>query len=105
MFCPKCKSEYREGFKVCIDCGLDLVEALPNNEIEDLDYEYKELVTIRTTNNQMIIALVKSILDSAEIKYFIKGGLSYRNIDPMEIQVFEEDAIYAKDLIKELDMQ
>lgn len=25
-WCPKCKNEYREGIKVCVDCGCDLVE-------------------------------------------------------------------------------
>lgn len=25
MYCPKCKTEYREGFKECSDCGVDLV--------------------------------------------------------------------------------
>lgn len=25
-WCPKCKSEYREGFTVCADCGCELVE-------------------------------------------------------------------------------
>lgn len=28
MWCPKCKNEYREGIKVCADCGCDLVERL-----------------------------------------------------------------------------
>ena len=26
MFCPKCKYEYREGFYVCSDCNVDLVD-------------------------------------------------------------------------------
>ena len=25
MFCPRCKSEYRDGFARCSDCGVDLV--------------------------------------------------------------------------------
>lgn len=29
MFCPVCKSEYRQGFTRCADCGVDLVPALP----------------------------------------------------------------------------
>ena len=29
MFCPKCRAEYREGFTVCADCGVPLVETLP----------------------------------------------------------------------------
>ena len=28
MWCPKCKNEYREGIKVCADCGCELVEKL-----------------------------------------------------------------------------
>jgi hypothetical protein len=27
MICPKCKAEYRSGFKVCKDCEVDLVES------------------------------------------------------------------------------
>lgn len=32
MYCPKCKTEYREGFKECSDCGVDLV---PGKYIQD----------------------------------------------------------------------
>jgi hypothetical protein len=31
MFCPVCKSEYREGFTKCSDCGVDLVKQLAND--------------------------------------------------------------------------
>jgi hypothetical protein len=29
MFCPVCKAEYREGFRRCADCDVDLVWELP----------------------------------------------------------------------------
>jgi hypothetical protein len=29
MFCPKCRSEFREGFTYCEKCGENLVEELP----------------------------------------------------------------------------
>ena len=28
-WCPKCHGEYREGFDVCADCGVALVDSLP----------------------------------------------------------------------------
>lgn len=30
MWCPKCKSEYRDGYLVCAECGSPLVEVLPS---------------------------------------------------------------------------
>jgi hypothetical protein len=30
MFCPQCRAEYRRGFTVCSDCGLNLVHDLPD---------------------------------------------------------------------------
>ena len=32
-WCPKCKSEYREGFTVCADCGTELVAEEPKEEV------------------------------------------------------------------------
>jgi hypothetical protein len=29
MFCPVCNAEYRQGFTVCSDCGIELVSGLP----------------------------------------------------------------------------
>ena len=29
MWCPACRTEYRQGFEVCADCGAVLVSALP----------------------------------------------------------------------------
>lgn len=29
MFCPQCKTEYREGFRICSDCQVPLAASLP----------------------------------------------------------------------------
>jgi len=29
MFCPQCRTEYREGFYTCRDCGVSLISELP----------------------------------------------------------------------------
>lgn len=34
-WCPKCKTEYREGFSVCADCGSQLVEELTEEAAEE----------------------------------------------------------------------
>lgn len=31
MFCPECGGEFREGFFECADCGVALVEQLPED--------------------------------------------------------------------------
>jgi hypothetical protein len=32
VFCPQCKTEYRQGFSECSDCGVALVESLDSAE-------------------------------------------------------------------------
>lgn len=42
-WCPKCKTEYREGFRVCADCGSELVREEPaDNWGEELSGEFGE---------------------------------------------------------------
>ncbi len=69
MFCPDCKAEYRDGFTVCADCHVDLIETLPiEPEPEFLDF--KEVLA---TYNPADVAFIKSLLESEGIQYFFKG--------------------------------
>jgi len=74
MFCPKCKSEYRDGFYKCADCGVDLVAEVtpgPENEVS-----YVDLVEVYSTYQQGDIAFIKSVFDGESITYFFEGESS-----------------------------
>jgi hypothetical protein len=75
-----------------------------------------DLITIFESGNQPIIALVKSILDHAEIPYLVKGenlqnlfglgviGTGFNLIaGPVEIQVRREDETAARELLTEIE--
>jgi hypothetical protein len=71
MYCPNCKSEYREGFSTCADCGAALVSELPP-EVEG-DVSYAGMVEVYSTYNQGEIAFIKSMLDAEGINYYFQG--------------------------------
>ncbi|MHB1128082.1 MAG: putative signal transducing protein [Bacillota bacterium] len=73
-----------------------------------------ELVTIYETGNPVLIAIIKSILDDAAIRYLAKGeglqnlfalGAIGGNplIGPVKIQVNREDEEIARELLKDLE--
>ncbi|MGC8857962.1 MAG: putative signal transducing protein [Ignavibacteria bacterium] len=75
----------------------------------------ENLVTVFKSGNEALISLVKSILDEANIKYLVKGenlkdlfgfgviGTGYNPLTgPVEIQVLEENADYASELLKDI---
>ncbi|MCM0650188.1 DUF2007 domain-containing protein [Clostridium swellfunianum] len=104
MFCPKCKSEYEDGYYICADCGTELVEEekLPSNK----EFEYVELTTVAETNNLGLVALAKSVLDSEGIKYYANDTQFYiaRGALFVQIQVPISDAIKAKELLKDIGL-
>ena len=103
MFCPQCKSEYKEGVFVCADCGASLVPQLPKeNKGKDLEF-----VCIIETTFSAEIAMIESILEGSDVDYYIQGG----NIitmspyaDPVRVLVVKEHVGRAKELLKDLDL-
>jgi hypothetical protein len=68
MFCPACKAEYVEGVTFCPDCQVSLVADLPDPTAES-PIEFEDVLS---TYNQGDIAMLKSLLDDAEIEYHFK---------------------------------
>lgn len=100
MFCPQCRTEYREGFTVCADCQVDLVaELAPEPEF----VEYEEILA---TYNPADIAVIKSLLESEGITYYFKGDhLTLRPIgDSARLMVSRPEAETARELLSDLDL-
>jgi len=102
MFCPKCGAEYREGITICADCGVPLVEELHEEEEETVEF-----VEVLETFNAVDVAMIKSIFDTNEIRYYIKDEnfhLMRPMALPMKVMVADEDVERAKELLSKLKL-
>jgi hypothetical protein len=48
MSCPQCRTEYREGFYTCRDCGVSLVSELPPPECFEFEERGENLHIVLT---------------------------------------------------------
>jgi hypothetical protein len=74
MFCPNCKTEYREGFSRCSDCGADLVRELPKRGSPNSDGS-AELIWMGS--NPLAVAAVKKLLAGAGIQFSVGNPESH----------------------------
>ncbi len=83
-WCPKCKSEYREGVTYCEDCKVDLVESLSGEqELVDLALLEKKAVAEKFKNYLQYSNIISEIVYSEENAAYI-------------VRVSEKDAKKAK---------
>ena len=77
LYCPICGCEYREGFSVCKDCNVELVNEKPIKETEEPPSQdwVKLLDNIGDIEADMVISLL-SYYD-IQAKKFYKGETQY----------------------------
>lgn len=73
MFCPVCRTEYREGVSECTDCDVALVDNLP----PDRKLEFREFVQLMVVFDEAHIPLIKSVFDGEGLDYYFHGESSH----------------------------
>jgi hypothetical protein len=71
-FCPNCRTEYREGFRSCSDCGSDLVAALPP-EADNREEMNSNMMAVYDAPDQMSALALSSLLNDNGIRNIIKS--------------------------------
>jgi hypothetical protein len=111
MFCPTCRSEYRDGFVHCADCDVDLVSDLPPAPAPDDERSQIQLVEVFETGDPAEMSVLKSLLQDAEIDFttssetakdYYAGGRGSFGFGPMKLYVRSEDAAAASEIIADL---
>ncbi len=103
--CPNCQSILKlslddlqsPGFR-CPECDTFIV--LLNGEPETL--EDNNYVQLLTTSNQGDAAIIKSMMENAEVDYYLTGENSI--YEPMVLFVNEKDLELAKDILKDFKL-
>lgn len=94
MWCPKCKTEYREGITVCADCGAKLVE---QSQIEE--------VNICEINDEKTAEELVKFLEYSGVKdvkmELNKDGIGYQIIVPKELETSADKVVHGYLLAKE----
>ena len=110
MFCPQCRSEYREGFTVCADCQVELVASLPElSPVASDERPNMELVTVFDSTNPALIGIAKTVLESAGLEFVTVGtdaaGAVFAGnpfLGHARLQVDKERAEEARKLLSEI---
>ncbi|MBI3950936.1 MAG: DUF2007 domain-containing protein [Acidobacteria bacterium] len=94
-YCPNCRTEYRQGFIHCNDCGASLVSELP--ELPEMEEPGQELRLVKLTEflTPTEAGMVKELLEENGIPVLVRGQSDPLSIvsgaQPVALLVAESD--------------
>ena len=104
MFCPECRTEYREGFTVCSDCGTTLVSELLPEPPKEIPSEVADFEEVLGFMDEGVVAIVKSLLDEEGIDYHIVGEFSVPKGPDQKLMVRKDQAERAREILEDLEI-
>jgi hypothetical protein len=69
-WCPKCKTEYREGFDTCNDCQEKLISQLSHEKERTINHDHEQY--LMSTTNDLEAKVIESLLQSHGIPVLTK---------------------------------
>lgn len=112
MYCPQCRSEYRDGFTECSDCHVLLLAGAPPAEPAGAFDPTLGLVVVLETNDRFQLAFAKGMLQDAGIPFYVLGQIAtlIQDVDGflhkwVRIQVPRDREAEARELLAEIEAQ
>jgi hypothetical protein len=111
-WCPKCHGEYREGFVVCADCGVALVDSIPpSTEARPgaptapflLGDDVVELATLGMVEAELVAAQLRVAGIPAAV--FGTGAVIYTGIRRARLMVRRSDLVEAEQIVAQLSAE
>ncbi len=91
-FCPNCRTEYRDTFTRCVDCGAELVASLPEEAPpESAVVSSQELVELASFPNSAEAEMIRELLEDNGIKTFLRGDIVPISAAPSTLLVQQSD--------------
>lgn len=77
-YCPQCRYEYETGIGKCPDCGVPLVDLLPEESPKtDHEHRYKDWIPVANLTSQQVAEMVLEGLRATDIPAVIYSGVGY----------------------------